>query len=95
MPHATSVTSEPCTGAPGTPSTTVSARPRRGRQMDVATLRAPEVDIREENNQLKVSADLPGIPKDAVRIDIQDGALVIQGERSEERNRTSRSIHAF
>ena len=63
-----------------------SGRPRRSRQMDMPTLWSPEVDIREESNQLRVCIDLPGIPKDAVKVDVHDGALTVQGERSEESN---------
>lgn len=63
-----------------------SNRPRRSRQMDMPTLWSPEVDIREDKDQLRVRVDLPGIPKDAVKIDIHDGALTVQGERSEERS---------
>jgi HSP20 family protein len=51
----------------------------------VSSLWAPEVDISEEGNQLRVCVDLPGISKDNVKIDVQEGALVIEGERREER----------
>lgn len=47
---------------------------------------APEVEMCEKGNKLCVSVDLPGISKDDVKIDIEDGALVIQGERREERS---------
>lgn len=46
----------------------------------------PEAEMREEGNQLKVCFDLPGLTKDNVKVDIQDGALVVQGERREERS---------
>lgn len=60
--------------------------PFRGRAREnLPSLWAPEVDIREEGNQLKVCVDLPGISKDNVKIDVQESALVIQGERSDER----------
>jgi HSP20 family protein len=58
---------------------------RGARQSQVPSLWAPEVDLCEEGNQLRVSVDLPGVPKDAVRIDIQEGMLTIHGERREER----------
>jgi HSP20 family protein len=58
---------------------------RTGRQSQIPSLWAPEVDICEEGNQLRLSVDLPGVPKDAVKIDIQEGMLTIQGERREER----------
>lgn len=58
---------------------------RGGRQSQVPSLWAPEIDICEEGNQLRVSVDLPGVPKDGIKIDIQEGMLTIQGERREER----------
>jgi HSP20 family protein len=46
----------------------------------------PEVEMREEGNQLQVCVDLPGLTKDNVKVDVEDGALVVQGERHEERS---------
>jgi HSP20 family protein len=62
--------------------------PMRGRSQraSMPTLWAPEVDVSEEGNQVQVRVDLPGISKDNVKIDVQDGSLVIQGERREERS---------
>jgi HSP20 family protein len=61
--------------------------PMRGRaqRQAVPSLWAPEVDVNEEGNELRVSVDLPGLSKDNVSIDVQEGALVIRGERREER----------
>ena len=58
---------------------------RSARQSQVPTLWAPEVDICEEGNRLRVSVDLPGVAKDGVKVDIHEGMLTIQGERREER----------
>lgn len=58
---------------------------QRARRSDLQTLWAPEMEVREEGNQLRICVDLPGVPKDKVKVDIEDGALTIQGERSEER----------
>ena len=58
---------------------------RAGADSRLHNLWAPEVEIREEANQLRVSVDLPGVPKENVKIDIHDGMLTIQGERREER----------
>jgi HSP20 family protein len=58
---------------------------RQGQQNRAPTLWAPELEIKEEGNQLRISADLPGVSKDNVRVEMQDGVLVIQGERREER----------
>ena len=46
---------------------------------------APVRDTWEEKIHLRVSVDLPGVPKDAVTIDIHEDMLTIQGERREER----------
>jgi HSP20 family protein len=59
---------------------------RRARQSELRNLWAPEVEVREEENQLRISVDLPGIPKENVKVDVQAGALTIQGERREERS---------
>ena len=50
------------------------------------SLWSPEIDISMQGNQLRVCVDLPGIPKDSVKIDINDGMLTIHGERHEERS---------
>jgi HSP20 family protein len=46
---------------------------------------APQVEVFERNNQLIVRADLPGMTKDNVKVDIDDNSLVISGERKTER----------
>jgi len=59
--------------------------PRQGRQHPVQQLWAPEVELSQEGNAIRVCVDLPGVSKDNVKIDIHDGLLSIQGERREER----------
>ena len=39
----------------------------------------------ERDNQLVIRADLPGLKKDDVQIELRDDSVVIQGERQEER----------
>jgi len=58
---------------------------RPGRQSSAPALWSPEVELSQSGSQLRICVDLPGVPKDNVKIDVQDGALVIQGERREER----------
>jgi HSP20 family protein len=57
---------------------------------EVLTTWSPEVDIRTEQNQVKVCVDLPGLTKDNVKVDVDDGQIAIQGERQEERTDASR-----
>ena len=41
----------------------------------------PVVDIYEEENGVTLKADLPGIDKNDISIDVKDGALTLSGER--------------
>jgi HSP20 family protein len=45
---------------------------------------APEVEIFHRNNELVVRADLPGLTKDDVKVDVTDDGITIQGERKRE-----------
>jgi len=49
-----------------------------------ATMWSPTIDVRERDNNLIVSADLPGIAKDDVKVQVTDEGLMIQGERKRE-----------
>jgi HSP20 family protein len=46
---------------------------------------APQIDVQHRNDAIVVRADLPGVDKDDVQIDVRDDALVISGQRREER----------
>jgi HSP20 family protein len=46
---------------------------------------APSVDVFEREGNLVVRADLPGLGKDDVRVEVVEGALVLEGERRQER----------
>lgn len=46
---------------------------------------APQIELFERDNQLVIRADLPGLNKDDVQIELRDDSVVIQGERQEER----------
>lgn len=45
----------------------------------------PKVDIKETADSFLIAADLPGMSKNQVNIDIDQGRLTISGERSEEK----------
>jgi HSP20 family protein len=45
---------------------------------------SPSIDVRERDNNLIISADLPGINKDDVKVELTEEGLAIQGERKRE-----------
>lgn len=42
----------------------------------------PTIDISQRGNQLIICADLPGVRKENVKIEIRQGKLILEGERS-------------
>jgi HSP20 family protein len=55
----------------------------------VSGLWNPAVDLYEEDDKLVVKAELPGIDKKDISVDLQNGVLTLKGERrheSEEKN---------
>jgi HSP20 family protein len=53
----------------------------------------PEVDIAEDDNEFTITADLPDVPKEQVKVFMEDGALVIQGERHREKEEKKKRHH--
>jgi HSP20 family protein len=53
----------------------------------------PSVDVRERDNQLVVSADLPGMNSEDVKIEATDEGLVIRGERKREHEEQKEGYH--
>jgi HSP20 family protein len=51
---------------------------------DVETWR-PQIELSQQNNELVVRADLPGLHKEDVNIDITDEAITVSGERHHEK----------
>lgn len=49
-----------------------------------AGLWAPDIDVFQKNNELTIRADLPGMTRDEVSVEISDDAVTIQGERKRE-----------
>ena len=53
---------------------------------------SPRVDILERDGQLVVRADLPGLCKDDIKVDVTDDTLTIQGERKHEKKEPARGV---
>lgn len=63
---------------------------------------APALDMHETNGEIVVKADLPGISKEDVQVELRDSTLVIKGERKKEEEvkerdyyRSERSFGSF
>lgn len=54
----------------------------------------PDVEAFESKGEFIVRADLPGMSKDNVKIEVSDGELVIQGERKEEKEQKEKGYYA-
>ena len=62
----------------------------------------PQVEMFQRDGQLVIRADLPGVDKDNVQVELRDDSVVIRGERQEEHEekqegfyRTERSYGSF
>jgi HSP20 family protein len=62
----------------------------------------PRMDVAKKDHALIVTAELPGVKKEDLNVDLQDGALVIRGEshadeqvKEEDYIRTERSYGSF
>jgi HSP20 family protein len=53
--------------------------------MDRPFMWSPQVEVVEKDDQLVIRADLPGLKKDEITIDLADDAVTIEGERKEQR----------
>jgi len=54
---------------------------------------APRVDIRETDDALLVQAELPGIDKKDVHLEVKDGVLTLSGERRYEKDVKEENVH--
>ena len=54
---------------------------------------SPEVDIFERDGKLVISADLPGLTKDDVKVDISEDAILIEGERKYEHEEREQGVY--
>jgi HSP20 family protein len=54
---------------------------------------APDVEIFHRNNELVIRADLPGLSRDDVKVEVTEDHLTIQGERKQEHEETREGFY--
>jgi HSP20 family protein len=54
---------------------------------------APAVDVRRCNGDLVITAELPGLKKEDIKVEVTDTALVIEGERKLEHKEDHEGFH--
>jgi len=68
--------------------------PRLFRGIDLATTRwAPEIEAFERKGEFVVRADLPGMTRENIKVEVSEGDLVIQGERKEEKEQKEKGYY--
>jgi HSP20 family protein len=84
------------------PELPVTPRSRFRRGSGPGTAWAPRIDVYDRDNAIVVKAELPGIKKEDVQVELADGVLVIRGEskaesetKGEQYYRMERSIGSF
>ena len=54
---------------------------------------SPSVDITEDEKEYQIAADLPQISKEDVKVVVENGSLIIKGERKGEAEHKEKKIH--
>ena len=56
---------------------------------------APTMDVQRRNGDLVVTAELPGLKKEEVKVELTDNVLIIEGERKQEHTEDQKGFHRF
>jgi len=54
---------------------------------------APAVDIEETDKEYLIKAELPEVKKENVKVEVLDGVLTIEGERTQEKEEKGKRFH--
>ncbi len=55
----------------------------------------PSVQMIETDNSIEITAELPGVSKDDVRIDLENNVLTIHGEKKEEKEEKEKERYLY
>ena len=68
-------------------------RQDRGDVQSSSMLWTPHIDVVERDGKLLISADLPGVKKDDVKVEINQDSVTIQGQRHQEKSSSDRGYY--
>jgi HSP20 family protein len=54
---------------------------------------APDIDVFHRNNELVVRADLPGLSREDIKVDVTEDRVTIQGERRHDQEETREGVY--
>ena len=54
---------------------------------------SPQIDVSQRGNDLVIHADLPGLTKDDINVDIEDNQIILRGERRDEHEQNEQGIY--
>lgn len=54
---------------------------------------APVVDMRENDTNFLIHAELPGMKRDDISLDLQGNILTLSGEKSEKKKEDNERVH--
>lgn len=65
---------------------TLMHSPFFGRGLEHSSMWSPQIEVYEKDGKIHVCADLPGLDKKDVHVELQDNVLTIEGERRSEKS---------
>lgn len=54
---------------------------------------APALDVHEDKDSFSIRLELPGMKREDIEVSLQDGSLIISGERKEEKVNEETTVH--
>ena len=54
---------------------------------------APSVDVAEDDKEYRISADAPGVKREDLKVNVEEGVLTIAGERKSEKEEKGKKFH--
>jgi len=70
-------------------------RPAPSGSAEQAVTLAPNIDIRENDKEIIVEAELPGIDEKDIQVTVRDGVLSLKGEKKSERDEKKDTYHVI